>query len=411
VREEIREGKGMKLAIKDGYANALSSIIDANVTTLLVAIVLKTFGTGPIESFATTLIIGIFTSVFAAVVITRLIFESQIERKKGFAFSTPLTKNAFTNVNIAFLKNRKKFYIVSSLLVIGGIIAISTRGLKPSVEFSGGRTYETVFDKSVGQNVEEIKSVLRNGLQVDGAPASVEVKIRNSDFRVEIATDYLQNVPNSEATVRKDLLNALSTVEDKYGNAKIENSRSVSPTVSEELQKSSSIAIILSLIIIFVYILIRFGKWQYGLGAIIAMFHDVTIVLGLFALLHGVLPFNMEVDQAFVAAILTVVGYSINDTVVVFDRIREFLNKYRRKSQNEIINDAINSTLGRTVNTSLSTFIVLLTIFIFDGGAIKGFVFALMIGVIVGTYSSICVATPIVADLMKSKKPEEVIEE
>lgn len=404
VREELREGKGMKLAIKDGYGNALSSIIDANVTTLLVAIVLKTFGTGPIESFATTLIIGIFTSVFAAVVITRLIFESQIDRKKTFAFSTPMTKNAFTNVNIAFIKNRKKFYILSGILVLGGIIAISTRGLKPSVEFSGGRTYETVFDKPVGQDVESIKEVLRNGLQVNGAPASVEVKIRNSDYRVEIATDYLQNVPNSEATVRKDLLKALDGANAQFGTATIENSRSVSPTVSEELQRSSTIAIILSLIIIFVYILIRFGKWQYGLGAIVAMSHDVIIVLGLFALLHGVLPFNMEVDQAFVAAILTVVGYSINDTVVVFDRIREFLNKYRRKTQNEIINDAINSTLGRTINTSLSTFIVLLTIFIFDGGAIKGFVFALMIGVIVGTYSSVCIATPIVADLLKSKK-------
>jgi SecD/SecF fusion protein len=410
VREEIRDGKGMKLAIKDGYANALSSIIDANVTTLLVAIVLKTFGTGPIESFATTLIIGIFTSVFAAVVITRLIFESQIARKKGFAFSTPMTKNAFTSVNLAFLKNRKKFYILSGLLVLGGIIAISTRGLKPSVEFSGGRTYETVFEQPVGQDVEEIKAVLRGGLQTEGSPASVEVKIRNSNYRIEIATDYLQNVPNSEATVRNDLLKALASVEGKYGVATIENSRSVSPTVSEELKKSSSIAIILSLIIIFVYILIRFGKWQYGLGAIVAMGHDVTIVLGIFALLHGVLPFNMEVDQAFVAAILTVVGYSINDTVVVFDRIREFLNKYRRKPQNEIINDAINSTLGRTVNTSLSTFVVLLTIFIFDGGAIKGFVFALMIGIVVGTYSSVCIATPIVADLMKKKRPEEITE-
>ncbi|RFC55278.1 protein translocase subunit SecDF [Brumimicrobium aurantiacum] len=410
VREEIREGKGMKLAIKDGYSNALSSIIDANVTTLLVAIVLKTFGTGPIESFATTLIIGIFTSVFAAVVITRLIFESQVSKNKGFAFTTSISKNAFTNINLGFIKNRKKFYIVSGIFVLAGIIAISTRGLKPSVEFAGGRTYETVFEKPVGQNVEELTEVIRNTLVVDESKASVEVKVRNSDYRVEIATDYLQNVPNSEADVRKDLLAALASVEDDYGVATIENSRSVSPTVSEELQKSSSIAIILSLIIIFVYILIRFGKWQYGLGAIVAMSHDVIIVLGLFAMLHGILPFNMEVDQAFIAAILTVVGYSINDTVVVFDRIREFLNKYRRKSQNDIINDAINSTLGRTINTSLSTFIVLLTIFIFDGGAIKGFVFALMIGVIVGTYSSVCVATPIVADLLKKKKNDEITE-
>jgi len=408
IREEIAEGKGMKLSIKDGYKQALSSIIDANVTTLLVAIVLKTFGTGPIESFATTLIIGIFTSVFAAVVITRLIFEGQVARKKMFTFSTPITKGAFQKVNFQFIKNRKKFYIVSGLLVIGGLVLLSTRGLKPSVEFAGGKTYETVFEKPVGDKTEELKALLRENLrEASGASASVEVKMRNSDYRVEIATDYLQNVPNSEANVRQGVLSALEKVEDKYGEAQITNSRSVSPSISQELKTSSMISIILSLIIIFVYILIRFGKWQYGLGALVAMAHDVIIVLGLFALLHGVLPFNMEIDQAFIAAILTVVGYSINDTVVVFDRLREYLLKYRKRSRREVINDAINSTLSRTFNTSLSTFVVLLTIFIFDGGAIKGFIFALMIGIVVGTYSSICIATPMVADLVKPKKEEE----
>ena len=410
IREEIAEGKGMKLAIKDGYRNALSSIIDANVTTLLVAIVLKTFGTGPIESFATTLIIGIFTSVFAAVVITRLVFESQISRKKSFQFSTPLTKGAFKSINLQFIKNRKKFYILSALLVIGGLAVLFTRGLKPSVEFSGGRTFETVFEKPVASETEEIKALLREKLQEEGASASVEVKMRNSDYRVEISTDYLMNVPNSQERVSVEMMDALESREDKYGTATIQNSRSVSPTISEELKQSSTVSIILSLIIIFVYILIRFGKWQYGLGAIVAMAHDVIIVLGLFALLHGVLPFNMEIDQAFIAAILTVVGYSINDTVVVFDRLREYLNKYRRKERKEIINSALNSTLSRTINTSLSTFIVLLTIFIFDGGAIKGFIFALMVGIIVGTYSSVCIATPIVADLVKgdkNKKEEE----
>ncbi|MGM0480067.1 MAG: protein translocase subunit SecD [Bacteroidota bacterium] len=405
IREEVAEGKGMKLSIKDGYKNALTSIVDANVTTLLVAIVLKTFGTGPIESFATTLIIGIFTSVFAAVVITRLIFESQISRKKVFKFSTPITKGAFKNLNFQFLKNRKKFYIVSAILVIAGIVMLTTRGLKPSVEFAGGRTYETMFEQPVAQNVESLKTLLRENLvEENGASASVEVKMRNSSYRVEISTDYKQNVPNAEGDVRQEVLAALAKVEDKYGVAEIKNSRSVSPSISEELKQSSFVSIILSLIIIFVYILIRFGKWQYGLGALIAMGHDVVIVLGLFALLHGVLPFNMEVDQAFIAAILTVVGYSINDTVVVFDRLREYLNKYRRKDRKEIMNLALNSTLSRTINTSLSTFVVLLVIFLFDGGAIKGFIFALMVGVIVGTYSSVCVATPIVADLVKGDK-------
>ena len=408
IREEVAEGKGMKLSIKDGYKNALTSIVDANVTTLLVAIVLKTFGTGPIESFATTLIIGIFTSVFAAVVITRLIFESQISRKKVFTFSTPITKGAFKSLNFQFLKNRKKFYIVSTILVIAGIVVLSTRGLKPSVEFAGGRTYETKFEQPVAQDVEKIKSLLRENLvEENGAPASVEVKMRNSNYRVEISTDYKQNVPNAQGEVEQEVLAALATVEGQYGVAEIKNSRSVSPSISEELKQSSFISIILSLIIIFVYILIRFGKWQYGLGALVAMGHDVVIVLGLFALLHGVLPFNMEIDQAFIAAILTVVGYSINDTVVVFDRLREYLNKYRRKDRKEIMNLALNSTLSRTINTSLSTFLVLLIIFLFDGGAIKGFIFALMVGVIVGTYSSVCVATPIVADLVKGDKNKE----
>ena len=408
IREEVADGKGMKLAIKDGYAKALSSIVDANVTTLLTAIVLKTFGTGPIESFATTLIIGIFTSVFAAVVITRLIFEFQLARKGTFEFSTKITKGAFKNLNFGFIKNRKKFYIASAILVVGGLIAIFTRELKPSIEFAGGRSYETVFEKPVADKVGEINALLRAALvDENGSNASVEVKKRNSDFRVEIATDFMQGVPNSEGDVRARIEKVLKENAEVYGGAVIENSRSVSPSISNELKSSSLISIILSLIIIFLYILIRFGKWQYGLSALIAMAHDVIIVLGAFALLHGVLPFNMEVDQAFIAAILTVVGYSINDTVVVFDRLREYLVKYRRKDRKEVINDAINSTLSRTINTSLSTFIVLLTIFIFDGGAIKGFVFALMIGVVVGTYSSVCIASPAVADLVREEKEDE----
>ena len=408
IREEVADGKGMKLAVKDGYRKALSSIIDANVTTLLTAIVLKVFGTGPIESFATTLIIGIFTSVFAAVVITRLIFEYQLDKKWKLSFSTKITEGAFKNFNIQFVKNRKKFYLLSGLLVIGGLVMLFTRGLKPSVEFSGGRTYETVFDKQVVDKIEDIDKLLRSSLvDENGVGASVEVKKRNSDFRVEIATDFLQNVPNSEAEVRSNILEALVGAQDEFGVPSIVNSRSVSPTISKELKRSSLIAIILSLIIIFVYILIRFGKWQYGLGALVAMGHDVIIVLGLFALLHGVLPFNMEIDQAFIAAILTVVGYSINDTVVVFDRIREYLVKYRRRNRKDVINDALNSTLSRTINTSMSTFVVLLTIFLFDGGAIKGFIFALMVGVIVGTYSSLCIATPTVVDLVKDEKKED----
>ncbi|MCO5268526.1 MAG: protein translocase subunit SecD [Brumimicrobium sp.] len=403
AREELRDGKGMKLVIQDGYKNALSSIMDGNITTLLVAIVLKTFGSGPIESFAITLIIGIFTSLFTSIIVTRLIFEWQLTRKVEYAFSSSVTKNFFANNNFRFLHNRKKFYILSGALILTSIIALSTRGLKPSVEFTGGRTYEMVFEKPVGKHSEDIKKLLRNELKEEnGQSASIEVKSRNSDYRVEIATDYLQKVPNSESRVRGDIIKALES-NPNYGTPIVENSRSVSATVSEELKMSSAIAILFSILIMFVYILIRFKGWQFGAAAAISTAHDVIIVLGIFALLHGVLPFNMEVDQAFVAAILTLIGYTINDTVVVFDRIREFLGKYKSKDTLTIMNDAINSTLGRTINTSSTTFIVLLTIFVFDAGAIKGFIFALMFGVLVGTYSSICVASPIVLDLIKNK--------
>lgn len=414
AREELRQGKGMKAVIKDGYRNALSAILDANITTLLVAIILKVYGSGPIESFATTLIIGIFTSIFTGIIITRLIFEYSLERKKEFTFSTPSTKNLFANTNIQFIKNRKKFFLLSGAIVLIAVIGLVTRGLKPSVEFTGGRTYETVFTQPVAQKIEDINDLLRSALQEDGREASIEVKVRNSDYRVEIATDYLQSVPNSESTVREELMEALATAESELGVATIENSRSISAAVSEELQLASLISIFLSLGVMFVYIFLRFGTWQFGVGAIVGLAHDVIVVLGIFALGHGILPFNMEVDQAFIAAILTVIGYSMNDTVVVYDRIREYGKIYHRRGVSYIINEAINTTLGRTVNTSASTFLVLLTIFIFDGGAIKGFVFALMIGIIVGTYSTLCIASPIVYSLTRKadeKREREKIED
>ena len=403
AREEVRNGKGMKLVIKDGYKNALPSILDGNITTLLVAVVLKIYGTGPIESFATTLIIGIFSSVFTAVIVTRLIFEYLISKKKTFSFSTPPTKNIFRNVNIQFIKNRKKFYIFSAMLVLVSLVGIFSRGLKPSVEFTGGRNYEVLFTKDISSQLDEIKTILRDNLQEDGAPASIEAKIRNSNYRLEISTDYLQDIANSETQAHTDLLKALASNEADFGTSTIENSRSISAAVSEEIQTDSMISIILAMIMVFVYIFIRFGTWQFSMGAVISIAHDVIIVLGVFSLFHGILPFNMEVDQSFIAAVLTIVGYSINDTVIIFDRIREFLGKYHHKSANEIINDSINSTIGRTINTSATTFVVLLTIFIFGGNSIKGFIFALMVGVIFGTYSSVCVASPIMADLSRKK--------
>lgn len=411
AREEIKEGKGMKMVIKDGYKNALSTILDSNITTLLTAIVLAIFGTGPIESFAITLIIGIFTSVFTAVIVTRLVFEYYLKRKKEFTFSTKPTKHFLENVNFGFVKNRKKAYIISGIVILVGIIALSTKGLKPSVEFTGGKTYEVVFTKPVAKQIEDIKDLLHDKLVYNGVHASSGVKTVNSDYRIEVSTDYLKGIPNTETKAHDDLLAAFKTQQKKLGVASITNSRSISPTISDELKSSSAISITLSLIAIFIYILIRFGKWQYSFGATLALAHDVFITIGLFALLHGILPFNMEIDQAFIAALLTIMGYSINDTVVVFDRVREFTHLRPKKDLKTNINDAINSTLGRTINTSMTVFIVLLTILIFDGGSIKGFIFALLIGVVVGTYSSIFVATTVALDLMnvgKKKKTKSI---
>ena len=404
IREEIANGKEKHAAIDEGYKKALSSIIDANVTTLLTAIVLKIFGSGPIESFATTLIIGIFTSVFAALVVSRLIFIWMMNKGKDITFETKTTKGAFKSTKINFVGKRKMYYGISSILVIGSVILLLTKGLNPSIEFSGGRTFGVKFDKSVGNEIEYLRNELLTVFKEEGKTASVDIKTKSNNYFVEITTNYKLNNEGANSEVKEKLKEGLAKTSAKLGGFDIQESRSVSASVSKELMSSSMIAIILSLIIMFAYIFMRFGKWQYSAGAILALAHDVLIVLGLFALFHGILPFNMDVDQAFIAAILTVIGYSINDTVIVFDRIREELSWKKDVNQLDEINGALNSTLSRTVNTSFTTFIVLLTVFILGGAAIKGFVFALMIGVIVGTYSSLCIATPVLIDFTKKIK-------
>jgi len=407
IREEQANGKDLKSAIDTGFKKALSSIIDANVTTMLTAIVLKSFGSGPIESFATTLIIGIFTSVFAALVITRLLMLWWLS-KGDINFETKMTKGAFKNLNFNFVGKRKMFYIVSGIIVAISLGAIFTRGLNKSVEFSGGRSFGVKFEKSAGEHIDEIKANLESVfISEDGSKASVALKTKTNSYYLDITTNYLLSHENGNEEVKIKLKEGLNNSKDLVGSYEILESRSVSSTVSKELVSSSSLAIILSMIIIFAYILMRFGKWQYSTGAIIAMLHDVIIVLGVFALLHGILPFNMDIDQAFVAAILTVIGYSINDTVVVFDRIREDLGLHKHRGEEEEINKSLNSTLSRTINTSMTTFIVLLIVFLFGGAAIKGFIFALMIGVIVGTYSSLCIATPVLIDFSSKKLRED----
>ena len=413
VREELKNGKGIKLAIQDGYKHAYSAIIDANVTSLLTAVVLAYFGSGPIQGFATTLIIGVFTSLFCAIFVTRLIFSYLLDTKRDIHFSRKITENLFTNTTISFLQKRKLFYVFSGLIVSFGVYSLVTKGLDKGVEFTGGRTYRVEFNEKI--NKLDVKSAIaQNCIDIEGNFVEPEVKTVDNDYNLEITTKYLttsaMNVKDKVNKIDSSLINAFNTL----GFEDIENtsstktfsiltSRGVESQISDELKRGSFLAVLFSLFIIFVYIAYRFRKWQFGLGALIAMFHDVLVVLGLFSILYNYVPFSMEIDQAFIAAILTVVGYSINDTVVVFDRIREYSVLHKKSSAEQVVNRALNSTLSRTINTSLSTFLVLLTIFIFGGESIKGFAFALMVGVIVGTYSSLFIATPMVVDLSKNK--------
>ncbi|MBL4593926.1 MAG: protein translocase subunit SecDF [Flavobacteriales bacterium] len=407
IREEISAGKGIRLAVSDGYKFAYSSIIDANVTTLLTGVVLWFFGTGPVEGFAKTLVIGIFTSLFTAIFITRLIFEFQLNRNKNLSFSTKLTEGAFKNINFGFIKNRKKFYIISGIIILAGVGSLVTKGLQKGVDFKGGRSYTIRFDNAV--STVDIASSLE-GL-FEGAP---EVKTFGGDNQVKVVTSYLidSQEEGADDIVETKLYEGLSTVlgkgvdKEQFMENHLMSSQKVGPTIADDMIRDSLYSIIFSLLIIFLYIVFRFKKWQYGIGALLALFHDVLIVLSLFSLLYGVLPFSLEVDQAFIAALLTVVGYSINDTVVVFDRIREFLGLHKKQEMGDVINNALNSTLSRTVNTSLSTIFVLAMIFFFGGEVIRGFSFALLIGVIVGTYSSLCIASPVMYDFAnkKSKK-------
>lgn len=401
IREELAAGKGQKQAIDDGFANALSSILDANITTLLTAIILKVFGSGPIESFATTLIIGIFSSVFAAVIVSRLIFEYFANKNTIITFSSGMTENFLKGKNIAFMQKRKTYYTISGVLVVLGISMLAVRGLKYGIEFTGGRSFEVRFENAADN--ELITKNLKRVFVDEGKTADVVVKKKESKNIVEVQTNFLHTTVNADTIVDRKLREGLDLGRSSMGDFQIIQSRSISAVISDELKTTSTYAIGLSLLVIFLYILLRFGKWQYGTGALLAMTHDVIIVLGAFAAFHGIMPFNMDIDQAFIAAILTVVGYSINDTVVIFDRIREFSVLHKSKDNLTNINDALNSTLSRTFNTSASTFLVLLIIFLLGGSAIKGFIFALMIGVIVGTYSSICIAAPTIVDLEKDK--------
>lgn len=402
VQEELRAGKGIRLAISDGYKNAYSAIIDGQVTTLLTGIVLYLFGSGPIKGFATTLIVGILTSLFSAIFITRLIFEWKLKRTDKILFSSKATENWLRNTKIKFLEKRKMFYIISAAFIVLSIGSFVVRGFNYGIDFKGGRTYVVRFEKDV--SVPEVQDALKT---VFGE--TPEVKTYGSDIKITTEYKIEDNSENIDNEVEELLMQGLQAANLIDGDVTLQeftdtyqlSSQKVGPTISDDIRKDSAIAIGFSLIIIFLYILVRFRNWQYGLGAVAALAHDSLIVLGIFSLLYGFMPFSLEIDQAFIAAILTVLGYSINDTVVVFDRIREYMGLYPKRDRDKNVDSALNSTLRRTFSTSLSTFVVLFAIFLFGGTTIRGFTFALLVGVVVGTYSSLFIATPIAFDTQK----------
>jgi len=413
IREELRKGKGPQKAVNDGFNNALSSILDANITTGLTALILFVFGTGPIKGFATTLLIGIGTSLFTAIFITRLFVDGRLFNGKKVSFSTKATEGLLSNLSFAFLGKRKVAYMVSGALILVSLASLTINGLNQGVDFVGGRSYTVRFDQIM--NPSEVEKGL-----VD-AFGSAEVKTFGEDNQLKITTKYKIEEEGSE--IDQEIYNKLyaslqnylpdgytfdqfiNGAEDK--TVGIMSSIKVGPTIADDIKNNSYLAVIGSLIVVFLYILLRFRKWQFSLGAVAAVFHDVLIVLGIFSLTYNIMPFNMEINQAFIAAILTVIGYSLNDTVVVFDRIREYTNDHPKWKLGETVDGALNSTLSRTLNTSLTTLLVLLAIFIFGGESIRGFMFALIVGVLVGTYSSVFIATPVMFDTQKKEGEEK----
>jgi SecD/SecF fusion protein len=418
IKEGLSKKKGLKQAVDEGFSikGALSAIIDANITSLLTGIILYVFGTGPIKGFALTLMIGIATSLFTAIFITRLLIDGATSKGKDLTFNTTLSKGWFQNINIEFLRKRKIAYIISGAIIIGGIASIATVGLKQGVDFKGGRSYVVRFDQAM--NATEVAGTLKNVFE--SAP---EVKTYGGSNQLKITTVYKieetgnevdEEVQNALYTGLKPYLKEGTTYEDfQPGFEKVEGQNGimsfikVEPTIADDIKTSAIYAVLGSLLVVFLYILLRFRKISFSLGAVIAVFHDVLIVLGIFSILYKVMPFDMEIGQSFIAAILTVVGYSLNDTVVIFDRIREFAGIHTKWAYTEVVDKALSSTLGRTINTSLTTLLVMLAIFLFGGDSIKGFMFALIVGVMVGTYSSLFVATPVMYDTSKKKEAKK----
>jgi SecD/SecF fusion protein len=406
IEDEMIAGKSVRLAVTDGFNAAYSAIIDGQVTTLLTGIVLYIFGSGPIRGFATTLIIGIITSLFTSIFITRLIFERQLSRKKEITFTTKNTKNWLRYVKFPFIEKRKIFYTFSGILITISLISFVVRGFDKGIDFKGGRTYVVRFDKDV--KVDDLKVLLTPIF--NSAP---DVKTFGNANQVRITTGYMIEEATADADDKVENLlyeglkkgNFIGDISvDTFSKLNLQSTQKVGPTISDKLTKDAIMAVFFSLILIFLYILVRFDSWQYGLGGVVSLAHDAIITMGAFSLLYGFLPFSLEIDQSFIAAVLTVIGYSINDTVIIYDRIREYRHLYPKRGVAETMDHAMNATLRRTFSTSLTVLIVLFAIFLFGGASIKGFTFALLIGIGVGTYSSVFNAAPIVYDTITQSK-------
>lgn len=401
VREELALGKNTSTAIKEGFRHAMSSIIDSNVTLAILAVILMVFGTGPVQGFATTLLIGIFASLFSAILITRVIFEWMLERKMEIPFDNKATANAFKSLHFDFVGKRKVYYAISAtIIILGAVMFFKHGGFNLGVDFKGGRTYQVRFDKEM--NTESVKQALSTPFK-----AAPEVKTVGNSNQLKITTTYrvADNDPQADSQVDSTLKIGLNTLKVNY---EVVSQQKVGPTIATDILYGAYGAVLFSCLLMFIYIIIRFKKWQYGLGSVVALFHDVLVVLSFYTIFDGILPFSLEIGQDFIAAILTVMGYTMTETVVVFDRIRERLAESGKddvfgEERNKLINFALNSTLSRTILTSLTVFFVLLVIFIFGGESIRGFIFALLIGRVIGTYSSLCISTPIVVDFDKKK--------
>ena len=413
IKEELRAGKGLSKAVADGYSNAYSAIIDGQITTLLTGIVLFVFGSGPVQGFATTLIIGIITSVLTSIFITRIIFDDRIVKGKNITFDSKFTRNFLQNTHVDFIGKKKIAYLVSGALIVISLVSIFTKGFTYGVDFTGGRTYVVRFDTNV--TAEEVRAAALE--EFDGA---VEVKQFGGDSQMKITTQYLVENESTEADaeVENKLYNSLkgffatdltfeeftSTLDNPNG---IISSDKVGPTIANDITRDAFIAVILALIVIFGYIAVRFRGWTWGLGGVTGLAHTALIVIGFFSLFSGILPFSLDIDQTFIAAILTIIGYAINDTVVIFDRIREYKELHPKADFRQNVNEALNSTLSRTMNTSLTTLVTMLAIAIFGGEVIRGLAVALILGIVIGTYASIFIATPIMYDVTKKASNKE----